>query len=66
MSAGELNAASRGQQRLSTDDLLLKLTDDSQKQVKENNDNNNSKKQKHVKRENALGVNEEARQQRVF
>ncbi|XP_075901055.1 uncharacterized protein LOC142900573 isoform X2 [Nelusetta ayraudi] len=28
----ELNAASRGQQRLSTDDLLLKLTDDFQKQ----------------------------------
>lgn len=35
VSAGELNATSRGQQRFSTDDMLLKLTDDSQNQVKE-------------------------------
>lgn len=37
VSAGELNVASRGQKRFTTDDMLLKLTDDFQNQVQKQN-----------------------------
>lgn len=39
VSAGELNATSRGQQRFSTDDMLLKLKDNFQNQVKTQKNN---------------------------
>lgn len=48
VSAGELNATSRGQQRFSTDDMLLRLTDDFQNQVKKNKKPKQVKKKKKI------------------